>query len=133
MKLRRDRHWKLSSSGFTATESLKIGDWPQGDVTGLARPRLAAESDQELDMRGSSPVSGFCVTGDGDPCDEGHGGDAIIGFDLLSSKPSFMNPSKRITGFTTSRFSAKHERIGGDVFAYPHPFGERVAADSESL
>ena len=67
MKLRRDRHWKLSSSGFTATESLKIGDWPQGDVTGLARPRLAAESDQELDMRGSRPVAGFCVTGDGDP------------------------------------------------------------------
>ncbi|CAF2040549.1 unnamed protein product [Brassica rapa subsp. narinosa] len=24
MKLRRDRHWKLSSSGFTATESLEI-------------------------------------------------------------------------------------------------------------
>ena len=65
MKLRRYRHWKLSSSGFRATESLEIGDWPREDVTGVARTRLATESNQEQDMRGRRPVFGFCVTGKG--------------------------------------------------------------------
>ncbi|KAG5375633.1 hypothetical protein IGI04_040229 [Brassica rapa subsp. trilocularis] len=79
MKLRRDRHWKLSSFGFTATESLEIaarrrhGNW------------TCEEADRFLGF--VSPATEILAT-------SGHGGDAIIGFDLLSSKPLFMNPSE---------------------------------------